>query len=276
MLTIGAFSQMSHVSIKALRFYDEIGLLKPTHVDGDNGYRYYAASLLPRLNRILFLKDLGFSLDEIGKLLKGDLPLSSVRRMLRQQLKARERKICDEQRRLARVKTWLTQLEHAGRLPDYEITIKQVAPRWVASMRNPLDSYADAGHLLAELDGYLRRQGTSGQHGAIWHACTGREQKIDCEALVFLREPVPGSQRVRVYELPASSMAAVIHQGSDETCARAYQAARSWIESQGHAVVGPNRELYWHEGREADADSSVTEIQFPIIASPTDASESAN
>src|SRR5262249_22773030 len=196
MLTIGAFSRMSHVSIKALRFYDEIGLLKPTRVDGENGYRYYAASLLPRLNRILFLKELGFSLDEVGQLLKGDVPPSSVRRMLRRQLMTQEKRVHEEQRRLAQVRTWLAELEHADRLPDYEITIKQVAPRWVASMRSPLDSYADAGHLLAELDGYLRKQGTTGQHGAIWHACTGRQQKIECEALVFLRGPVSGNNRV--------------------------------------------------------------------------------
>ena len=276
MLTIGAFARMSHVSIKALRFYDEIGLLKPTHVDLESGYRYYAAGLLPRLHRILFLKELGFSLDEIGQLLKGALPLASVRRMLRRQLRISGQKVHEEQRRLTAVKTWLAQLEHAGRLPDYEIMIKQVAPRWVASMRSPLDCYADAGHLLAELDGYLSKHGIAGQHGAIWHACTGQKQKIDCEALVFLREPMAQSKRVRVYELPAASVASVIHRGSDETSAQAYLAARRWIESQGHCVAGPNRELYWDEGRETNADSSVTEIQFPIIASTMAVSESAN
>jgi DNA-binding transcriptional MerR regulator len=276
MFTIGALSRMSHVSIKALRFYDEIGLLKPTHVDGASGYRYYAARLLPRLNRILFLKDLGLSLDAIGQLLKGDLPLSSVRRMLREQLKSSEARVQQEERRLAQVKSWLAQLERAGRFPDYEVTIKEVAPRWVASMRSPLNSYADLGHLFVELDAYLRRRRMTGQHGAIWHACTGRKQEIDCEALVFLREPLAASHRVQVYELPAASVASVIHQGSDETCTQAYLAARSWIESQGHTIAGPNRELYWDDGLQPDSNSSVTEIQFPIIASPMAVSESAN
>jgi DNA-binding transcriptional MerR regulator len=276
MLTIGAFSRMSHVSIKALRFYDEIGLLKPTRVDGESGYRYYAANLLPRLHRILFLKELGFSLDEIGQLLKGDVPLASVRRMLRQQLKSSKQKVHQEQRRLAHIKAWLVQLQDEGRLPQYEIMIKQVAPRWVASLRSPLDSYADAGHLLAELDGYLRKQDTSGQHGAIWHACTGRKQTIDCEALVFLRQPATGNNRMRIYELPAASLASVIHQGSDETSTDAYLAVRRWIDAQGHTIVGPNRELYWDDARDQDSDSSVTEIQFPIILKPLLVSESAN
>jgi DNA-binding transcriptional MerR regulator len=276
MFTIGAFSELGHVSIKALRFYDELGLLKPTHVDGDSGYRYYAAKLLPRLNRILFFKELGFSLEEIGQLLKGDLPLSTVCQMLRQQLETSKQRVHQEQKRLAQVQTWLAQFEREGRLPDYEITIKEVAPRWVASVRNSLNSYADAGHLFAELDDYLQRRSATGQHGAIWHACTGRDQTIDCEALIFLREPVAGSNQVRVYELPAACAACVIHQGSDEACAQAYVAARRWIECQGHTMAGPNRELYWHDGHEQDGDSSVTEIQFPIFASPQAVSQFAN
>ena len=64
MLKIGDFSKLSQVSIKALRLYDQIGLLKPTVVDNYTAYRYYSASQLPRLNRILAFKDLGFSLEQ--------------------------------------------------------------------------------------------------------------------------------------------------------------------------------------------------------------------
>ncbi|MDZ4875250.1 MAG: hypothetical protein CLLPBCKN_004646 [Chroococcidiopsis cubana SAG 39.79] len=62
MFKIGDFSKLSRVSIKALRLYDEMGLSKPIQVDQFTSYRYYCASQLPRLNRILALKDLGFSL----------------------------------------------------------------------------------------------------------------------------------------------------------------------------------------------------------------------
>lgn len=59
MFKISDFSRLSLVSAKALRYYDELGLLKPARVDESTGYRYYAASQLPRLNRILALKDPG-------------------------------------------------------------------------------------------------------------------------------------------------------------------------------------------------------------------------
>ena len=67
MIRIGDFSKLSRVSVKTLRFYDEMGLLKPVEVDRFTGYRYYEFDQLPRLYRILALKDLGFSLEEIGR-----------------------------------------------------------------------------------------------------------------------------------------------------------------------------------------------------------------
>ena len=73
MIRIGDFSKLSRVSIKTLRYYDEMGLLKPIEVDRFTGYRYYEFDQLPRLYRILALKDLGFSLEEIGRLLKSGL-----------------------------------------------------------------------------------------------------------------------------------------------------------------------------------------------------------
>jgi DNA-binding transcriptional MerR regulator len=66
MIKIGDFSKLSQATVKALRLYDEMGLLKPARVDNFTGYRYYSADQLPRLNRILALKDLGFSLEQIA------------------------------------------------------------------------------------------------------------------------------------------------------------------------------------------------------------------
>jgi len=83
MFRIGEFSKLSQVTVKALRYYDEIGLLKPAKVDPFTGYRYYSADQLPRLNRILALKDLGLSLAQISRLLDGDLPPAQIRGMLR-------------------------------------------------------------------------------------------------------------------------------------------------------------------------------------------------
>jgi DNA-binding transcriptional MerR regulator len=265
MFRIGEFSKLTRMSVKALRFYDEVGLLKPTYVDRDTGYRYYSATLLPRLNRILALKELGLPLVEIVHLLEGDLPAPRVRELLQRRRAELARNIEREQAQLVEVESWLALIEKSGRVPDYEVTIKQVEPRFVASVRDTLSSYADADELFNELQSHFNQRGAPFERAAIWHACANQRRRIDCEAIFFLREPARARGRAQVYELPGASVACVIHHDSDETCERAYVALRSWIKSHGYAIAGPNRELYWRGDVAQDGDSGVTEIQFPII-----------
>ena len=100
MFKIGEFSKLSHVTVKTLRYYDQIGLLTPAEVDRWTSYRYYSASQLPRLNRILALKDLGLSLDQIARLLDDDLPLDQIRGMLRLKQVELQEQLEEEQTRL--------------------------------------------------------------------------------------------------------------------------------------------------------------------------------
>src|SRR5271156_1827471 len=82
MLKIGDFSALSQVSIKTLRYYDQTGLLPPAHIDSANGYRYYSASQLSQLHRILALKDFGFTLEQIAKALAERITGDQMRGML--------------------------------------------------------------------------------------------------------------------------------------------------------------------------------------------------
>src|SRR5262245_56134465 len=189
MFRIGDFSRLGKVSVKALRLYDEVGLLKPTYVDRDTGYRYYSATLLPRLNRILALKELGFPLGEIIHLLEGSLPVDRMRELLEERRAELAHRIERERAQFAEVDAWLAQIEQAGRAPEYEVTIKQVAPRLVASVRDSLSSYADADELFNEIQSNLKQRGAPFERGAIWHTCAGQRKSIDCEAIVLLREP---------------------------------------------------------------------------------------
>jgi len=82
MLRIGEFSRLARVSVKALRLYDRLGLLKPVRTDELTGYRHYSSEQLPRLNAILALKELGFSLEQVALLLDEGAPLERARTML--------------------------------------------------------------------------------------------------------------------------------------------------------------------------------------------------
>src|SRR5258705_6262816 len=103
MIRIGDFSQMGQVSVRTLRLYDELGLLKPAYIDKFTDYRYYAIEQLPRLNRILALKDLGFSLEQIARLINEPISAEQLQGMLTLKQNEIEREVQDAQSRLTRV-----------------------------------------------------------------------------------------------------------------------------------------------------------------------------
>src|SRR5512143_4047807 len=135
MFRIGDFSQLGQVSIRTLRLYDEMGLLKPAQIDKFTGYRYYAIEQLPRLNRILALKDLGLSLDQISDLLKRDLPADQLRGMLTLKQAEIEQQMQAMQTQMRRVEARLKQIEREGKPSPYEVVIKSVEAQTIASCR---------------------------------------------------------------------------------------------------------------------------------------------
>lgn len=271
MFKIGDFSKLSQVSVKTLRYYDELGLLKPVEVDKWSGYRYYSADQLPRLNRILALKDLGLSLDEIARSLD-DLPAAQIRGMLRlKQVEAKER-VREEEERLARVEARLKQIEVEGKMPTYEVVLKSILPQRVASLRGTIPTYSGQGLLWGELEAYLGRQGIRpiAPCLTIYHDPEYREREVDAEVCETVEATVQGGNgRVKIYDLPAvPKMASLVHHGSFQTLGEAYSALMTWIQTNGYRIVGPNREHYLQTGPNGqvrqDDPSYVTEIQLPV------------
>ncbi|HEY7545346.1 MAG TPA: MerR family transcriptional regulator [Blastocatellia bacterium] len=263
MYRIGEFSALSQVSIKTLRYYDEIGLLRPARTDRRTGYRYYSPDQLTALNRILVFKDLGFSLDQIGRLLKENLSADDLRDMLQLKRAELEERVERERAQLLQVETRLRQIEE-GKAPAYEVALKRVEARLVASLRDTIHDYSEADALFDELCWHLKKHAITGNRAAVWHNCEGNDRAIDCEAVVLLKDPIPETNRIKVYQLPADLMACLVHAGEEEF-PQAYVAARSWIASGNYSITGPNREIYLQPS--SHSTPGVTEIQFPIISS---------
>src|SRR5919202_3179595 len=148
MFKIGVFSRISQVPVATLRFYDEVGLLKPMRLDPFTGSPYYAADKLPRLNRILALKDLGFSLEQIAHLLDEDLPTAQLRGMLRLKRMELQQRLQDEQARLARVEARLRQIELEESMPTHEIVLKHVDPLTVARVCTVVPAHRNVSWLF--------------------------------------------------------------------------------------------------------------------------------
>jgi effector-binding domain-containing protein len=267
MIKIGDFSRICQLPVKTLRYYDEVGLLKPVEVDRFTGYRYYGYEQLPRLYRILALKDLGFSLEQIGQLLSEGLPAAELRGMLRlKQAQLREH-IQDETERLKRVEMRLKQIEQEANMPEYDIVIKKVDPILVAGLRDTIPTFPEQGELWERLESYLQ-QHQAPINGPCLTVYYSDEPDVDTEVCEPLAHPIEAGGPVQIHELPAvQSMASVVHHGPFTTIGEAYGAILKWIELQGYQIVGPSREIYLNppaeEGSQVDS-GTVTEIQFPV------------
>lgn len=275
MIKIGEFSKLVQVPIATLRYYDQLGLLKPILVDRFSGYRYYSASQLPRLHRILALKGLGFTLEQIGEVLAEGLTPEQMRGMLRLRHAQISQQLLEAQNQLVEVEVRLQQIEREEQISTYDVMLKHVEPVLVASVRAILPSHSVVGTLYKEVydaivphvaEALGPNPGEGGQTMVLWYDTEHKEQDVDGAAAFILRCRVPENGRMKVHELPAATMAATIHHGSYNTIGDAHEAILKWIEANGYRIVGPDREinLYNKPPIRRDDPTYVTEIQYPV------------
>jgi effector-binding domain-containing protein len=267
MIRIGDFSKLSHASVKTLRYYDEMGLLKPIKVDRVSGYRYYSVDQLPRLNRILALKDLGFTLEQIAHMLDDRLPAEQIRGMLRLKQAELQQRVEDDRERLARIEARLTQIEQEEAMSKYDVVIKKVEPQRVAALRDVVANYSAQGPLWNELEGFLARHNVrpAAPCLTVYYDTEYKERDVDLEVCEVVSGALPVDERVRVRELPGvETMACTVHHGPFTTLDQAYAALMQWVEANGYRIMGPNREVYLRSSGQQDDPNCVTEIQFPV------------
>ena len=275
MIKIGEFSRLAQVPVPTLRYYDQVGLLKPVSVDRFTGYRYYSVSQLPRLNRILALKGLGFPLEQISLALDEGLTPEQMRGMLRLRHAQITQQLEETQSQLLEVEVRLQQIEREDALSAYDVILKRVEPLLVASVRAKLPSHSAVGVLFGEVYEAIRpyldqalapNPELGGQTLVLWYDSEFKETEVDGAAAFMLRTRIPESGRVRVHDLPAATMASTIHHGTYESIGQAHEAVLGWIEANGYQIAGGDRELnlYHTPPIRRDDPSYITEIQYPV------------
>ncbi|MCO6449435.1 MAG: MerR family transcriptional regulator [Caldilineales bacterium] len=268
MFKIGEFSKLSQVSVKTLRYYDNIGLFQPDEVDRWTGYRYYSPRQLPRLHRILALKDLGLSLEQIDAILSNEISIQELRGMLRLKQAELAQQVEFEQARLARIEARLRQLEQEGIMPTRDVTIKEIPATKVISIRDIMPNYASVGPLWHEMGEYMKAQGVqpAGPCLAVFYDTEYKESDVDVEACWPISGETKPADRVQVRELPGGTMASMILEGSYDGFTAAYGVLMTWIMENGYHIVGPNREIYIiGPGMGHKPSEFVSEIQFPVV-----------
>ena len=274
MLKIGDFSRAAHVTVKTLRHYGRIGLLRPAWVDRFSGYRYYSFDQLPRLNRILALKDMGFTLDQIAGLLDRDLGVDELRSILHRKGQEVEGRLLAEQARLTQVETRLGQIDQEGGLSEFEVVLKCIPELPVVSTRKliidarQVDKWSNQIHLdlTADLRGHGLRP--TGQWMNIIHNTEYTQRNIDLQVAVIV-DLASYSARLsmenQVVYLPAvPQMACVFHAGPRRDLAAANTALYAWTQANGYSQAAPVREVCHADPDDDQAGCELIELQMPV------------
>jgi len=279
MLKIGDFSRLGQVSVRMLRHYDKLGLLTPHHVDHFTGYRYYGFDQLPRLNRILALKDLGLSLDQIGKLLNAELSAEQLKGMLAIRQAELEQTIAEEQQRLHRVAARLRHIEHEGMAHDYEVVMKQSDPFTMAGIRSVVPHVKDMK--AYRCNGYEELYSGLQEYGiphdeielVIYHDASYTEEDIDMEigvqvaddVIIELGDRLQNDLKVRRVDL-GLPLASTIHHGNIWDIPLAVQALYQWVVANQFTPQGTIIEYHLSakENDVVDISNITFEIQMPI------------
>jgi DNA-binding transcriptional MerR regulator len=269
MLKIRDFARLGQVSIRTLRYYDELGILSPVRVNPDTGYRLYAAAQLAQLHRILALKDLGFPLEDILPLVHTQPSTAHLRALLHQKLDALQQHIRDEQARLQRVEARLQALEQEIPMSLDTIVLKRIDPLCVIALHGQVATDAELTPLFAELATQLNRAKltTSAPALAVWddHDRGIDDEGFDVLVALPIAGNIPATAHIAVQTLPAvETMACVVHQGNLDQLAHAYEALHRWVQLNDYRVVGPSRTVYINSDDPTPSDAVIVEVQLPV------------
>lgn len=273
MFLTGEFSKISRVSKRLLQYYDEIGLLKPVRIDSQTGYRYYSARQLPRLNRILALKELGLTLEQIAGMLKADVSEEEIHDMLLIKKAELEQSLLQDMQRLRRIDARIQQNQLSDHGP--EVVIKSVPPQLFLSIRATIPSAEELMKLVQLVQNVLPSKVDPrflGPFAGVVYTDSFTTDNNDVELGYFLKKPIEHSISLtdqivlQTRELPAvEKMATAVQTGSPDLVFIALGKIGMWIEANGYQISGPYREIGIEFPKSGIVeDEMVIEVQMPV------------
>ena len=273
MFRIGDFSRIARVSCRLLRYYDEIGILKPATIERQSGYRYYSASQLPQLNRIMALKELGLDLDQISRVLDKDVSPADLRGMLLMRRAEVESSLGAETERLRRIEARIAQIDTEATPKDDDVVIREEPAHWFLGTRRLMGSFAEAREHLAEIVAQVRgcvARDALGALTVVAHSHEFEPDQLDVEIGFLLQrrcDPPETLTGFRVRELAAEKrIATCVRIGSPEEAHLITARIGRFVEANGYCLAGPSREVFLEPPRLDRMQESVVEMQFPVGA----------
>lgn len=271
-LTIGDFSRMTYLSVKALRHYHEIGLLEPAVIDADTGYRLYQPAQLGRAQVIRRLRDLGMPLDGIRDVITAP-DLERRNAAIVSHLRRMERELDHTQSVVASLRALLDQPAPTPLPVEYRTdpALRVLAVRDRIGMD---DAETWSSEAFAELHRALDEFGSqrTGPDGALWHSEFFQADAGEVVAFVPIaaNEPAPRSGRAALVDLPASEVAVTVHAGPFADLDRAYASLGTYVAERAIGFDGPIRENYLITAADTpDESAHRTEVCWPVFQTTT-------
>ena len=272
MFLIGEFSKIARVSRRMLYYYEEEGLLAPAHIDELTGYRYYSASQIPRINRILALKKLGLTLKQIQRLLDKNISSDEIRGMLEMKKAQLEQQVEEELAQINEIEVHLEQIDVDGLQDDYDIVLKPIPEQPALMVQAVFLDMVEFRKAIMDVIEILPNkvdQNKLRHLAIIWHSESYEEENIDAQIGYILNSPATkqvtcGSRILEPTTIPAVEYAATTTRVNPGSAPGVYfQQLGNWIETHNYQIVGSYREVFL-ELKLGKTPEVVIDVQFPV------------
>ena len=265
LIPIGQFSKLVRLSVKALRLYDERGLLVPCHIDPETGYRYYRPAQAKRAEIIRILRSVEMSLDAIQEVLDADSTTETHELLVNHRQRMEERLEMQE-----RMLIYLESLiENKERIMPYDITVTHTDSMLVAGTRmrttiNSIKSDVPKGFAII-MQGIMGKQFLPvGPPMLVYHDVIDEENDGDIEICIPIQKECFLQGDIRCHTFEAGKVAMTVHHGPYEELSSAYHSMLAWVTENGYELVGPPREIYLNDPREVGPEQLQTKLEFPV------------
>lgn len=242
--SIGEFSRITGLSVKALRLYHEKGVLIPARVDLDTGYRYYNQQDIERARVVLRLRNFEFSLEDIREILDHCADEADLVQYLEEQRRSLERRMAVLREKMRALDQAIRQEKEApmvAQTGSFDVEEKTVAPQLIAGVRMK-GKYSDCGKGFALIGKRLGRH-LCGKPLNLYYDGEYREDDADLEACIPVRKAV-SAEGISVRELPGGRCVSLLHEGPYEELGRSYAKILAYVRGKGYKTVLPTREVY--------------------------------
>jgi DNA-binding transcriptional MerR regulator len=262
LMPIGRFARAVRLSVKALRHYDEEGLLAPAVVDRQTGYRYYARAQAREAVMIAMLRSLDLPLPAIRAALAGSG--ADLARVLERETE----RLATELERRRRALRALERIAKAGELAPYVISVREEPAQLVARLSGTTRAERLVDESTAWVFEVMDEVRRAGRELRMPVLCLEEAPEADGSIVVHacaaIAPPPPGFARAEAFEIPAATCAWTLHRGSYGDLALAHHALFAWAQERGHDTPGALREIYRNDPSEVAEDELETEVLLPL------------